>query len=404
MPSLAAEGDFIMKEIILAKYGEIILKGGNRPRFESILINNINNATKNVAKAHVRISQATVYVDVEDQDKIDIMIERMSKIFGLVSITRAAVCPKDIEQIKTTAREYLKPSLADGVRFKVEAKRSDKNFPLNSPQICMEVGGYLDDEFPNIIVDVHNPDATVKVEIRETAAYVYCAENKVKGQGGMPIGTGSKATLLLSGGIDSPVAGHMISKRGVEIDAVNFFSFPYTSERAKEKVMELASILAQYTSKINLYIVPFTEIQLQIRDNCPEEHMTLVMRRFMMRIAEKIARKNKSKALITGESVGQVASQTLAALDVTNAVVDMPVLQPLIGMDKIEIMDRAREIGTFETSILPYEDCCTVFTPKHPTVNPKRENIEKSESVLDVDGLINAALDGVEMTEIFPKG
>ncbi len=393
-----------MKEIILAKYGEIILKGGNRPRFESILINNINNATKNVAKAHVRISQATVYVDVEDQDKIDIMIERMSKIFGLVSITRAAVCPKDIEQIKTTAREYLKPSLADGVRFKVEAKRSDKNFPLNSPQICMEVGGYLDDEFPNIIVDVHNPDATVKVEIRETAAYVYCAENKVKGQGGMPIGTGSKATLLLSGGIDSPVAGHMISKRGVEIDAVNFFSFPYTSERAKEKVMELASILAQYTSKINLYIVPFTEIQLQIRDNCPEEHMTLVMRRFMMRIAEKIARKNKSKALITGESVGQVASQTLAALDVTNAVVDMPVLQPLIGMDKIEIMDRAREIGTFETSILPYEDCCTVFTPKHPTVNPKRENIEKSESVLDVDGLINAALDGVEMTEIFPKG
>ena len=196
----------------------------------------------------------------------------------------------------------------------------------------------------------------------------------------------------------------MISKRGVEIDAVNFFSVPYTSERAKEKVMELASILAQYTSKINLYIVPFTEIQLQIRDNCPEEHMTLVMRRFMMRIAEKIARKNKSKALITGESVGQVASQTLAALDVTNAVVDMPVLQPLIGMDKIEIMDRAREIGTFETSILPYEDCCTVFTPKHPTVNPKRENIEKSESVLDVDGLINAALDGVEMTEIFPKG
>ena len=393
-----------MKEIILAKYGEIILKGGNRPRFESILINNINNATKNVAKAHVKISQATVYVDVEDQDKIDIMIGRMSKIFGIVSITRAAVCPKDIEKIKTIAKEYLKPSLADGVRFKVEAKRSDKNFPLNSPQICMEVGGYLDDEFPNIIVDVHNPDATVKVEIRETAAYVYCAENKVKGQGGMPIGTGSKATLLLSGGIDSPVAGHMISKRGVEIDAVNFFSFPYTSERAKEKVMELASILAQYTSKINLYIVPFTEIQLQIRDNCPEEHMTLVMRRFMMRIAEKIARKNKSKALITGESVGQVASQTLAALDVTNAVVDMPVLQPLIGMDKIEIMDRAREIGTFETSILPYEDCCTVFTPKHPTVNPKRENIEKSESVLDVDGLINAALDGVEMTEIFPKG
>lgn len=392
-----------MKEIILAKYGEIILKGGNRPRFESILINNINNATKNIARAHVRISQATVYVEVEDQTKLDIMIERMSKIFGLVSITRAAVCEKDIEVIRNTAREYLRPVLAPGTKFKVEAKRSDKSFPYTSPQICMEVGGYLDDEYPEIIVDVHNPDATVRVEIRENAAYVYCNESKIKGQGGMPIGTGSKATLLLSGGIDSPVAGHMISKRGVEIDAVNFFSFPYTSERAKEKVIELAEIIARYTSKINLYIVPFTEIQLQIRDNCPEEHMTLVMRRFMMRIAERIARKNKSKALITGESVGQVASQTLAALDVTNAVVDMPVLQPLIGMDKIEIMDRAHEIGTFETSILPYEDCCTVFTPKHPTVNPKRENIEKSESVLDVEKLIEEALEGVELIEVLPK-
>jgi len=392
-----------MKEIILAKYGEIILKGGNRPRFESILINNINNATKNVAKAHVRIAQATVYVDVEDPAKIDVMIERMSKIFGLVSITRAAVCEKDIGSIKQTAKEYLRPELKPGTRFKVEAKRSDKQFPYNSPQICMEVGGFLDDEYPEIIVDVHNPDATVRVEVREDSAYVYCCESKIKGQGGMPIGTGSKATLLLSGGIDSPVAGHMIAKRGVEIDAVNFFSFPYTSERAKEKVIELASIIARYTSKINLYIVPFTEIQLQIRDKCPEEHMTLIMRRFMMRIAERIALKHKSKALITGESVGQVASQTLAALDVTNAVVDMPVLQPLIGMDKIEIMDRAREIGTFETSILPYEDCCTVFTPKHPTVNPRRESIEKTEAALNVGELIEAALQGMEMIEVLPK-
>ena len=392
-----------MKEIILAKYGEIILKGGNRPRFESILINNINNATKNIAKAHVRLSQATVYVDVEDTDKLDVMVDRLSRIFGLVSITRAAVCEKDIEKIKETAKEYLAQTLTAGTRFKVEAKRSDKKFTLNSPQICMEVGGYLDDEYPDIIVDVHNPDATIKVEVREDWAYVYCEENKIKGQGGMPIGTGSKATLLLSGGIDSPVAGHMIAKRGVEIDAVNFFSFPYTSDRAKEKVIELASIIARYTSKINLYIVPFTEIQLQIRDKCPEEHMTLVMRRFMMRISERIARKNKSKALITGESVGQVASQTLAALDVTNAVVDMPVLQPLVGMDKIEIMDRAREIDTFETSILPYEDCCTVFTPKHPTVNPKRESIEKSEKVLDIEALIEEAMQGIEVLEIFPK-
>ena len=392
-----------MKEIVLAKYGEIILKGGNRPRFENILINNINNALKQVAKAHVRVMQATVYVNVEDQEKIDLVIERMSKIFGIVSITRAAVCEKDIDKIKLCAKEYLKDELQDGVKFKVEAKRSDKAFPFKSPEICMEVGGYLDDEFPNISVDVHNPDRTVKVEVREFGAYIYCMENKIKGQGGMPIGTGSKATLLLSGGIDSPVAGHMIAKRGVEIDAVNFFSFPYTSERAKEKVISLARIIAQYTSKINLYIVPFTEIQLQIRECCPEEHMTLIMRRFMMRIAERIAEKNKSLALITGESVGQVASQTLASLDVTNAVVDMPILQPLIGMDKLEIMDRAREIGTFETSILPYEDCCTVFTPKHPTVNPRRANIEKTEMALNVSELIESALQGVEKIEIYPE-
>lgn len=387
----------------MAKYGEIILKGGNRPRFESILLNNIRNSLKNVAETKVRLAQATVYVDVEDSDKTDIVIDRLSKIFGIVSITRAVVCEKDIDDIKSKAKEYLKSSLTDGKRFKVEAKRSDKAFPFTSPQICMEVGGYLDDEYPRIIVDVHNPDVTVKVEVRDFGAYVYADEDKIQGQGGMPIGTGSKATLLLSGGIDSPVAGHMISKRGVEIDAVNFFSFPYTSERAKEKVIELAGIIARYTSKINLYIVPFTEIQLQIRDKCPEEHLTLVMRRFMMRIAERIARKNKSKALITGESVGQVASQTLAALDVTNSAVDMPVLQPLIGMDKQEVIDRANAIGTYETSILPYEDCCTVFTPKHPTTNPKRESIEKSEARLDVETLIEAALAGVEKIEVYPR-
>ncbi len=392
-----------MKEIILAKYGEIILKGGNRPRFESILINNIRNSLKNVAETKVRLAQATVYVEVFDEDKIDIVMERLSKVFGLVTIVRAAVCSKDIENIKLKAREYLKSDLNDGKRFKVEAKRSDKLFPLNSPQICVEVGGYLDDEFPEIIVDVHNPDVTVKVEVRDFDAYVYADENKIQGQGGMPIGTGSKATLLLSGGIDSPVAGHMISKRGVEIDAVNFFSFPYTSERAKEKVIELAGIIAQYTSKINLYIVPFTEIQIQIRDKCPEEHLTLVMRRFMMRIAERIAQKHKSRALITGESVGQVASQTLAALDVTNSVVDIPILQPLIGMDKQEIIDRSHAIGTYETSILPYEDCCTVFTPRHPTTNPKRENIIKSENKLDIEALIEEALAGVELIEVYPN-
>ena len=392
-----------MKEIILAKYGEIILKGGNRAKFESMLMTNIKNSLRNVAETSIRLAQATVYVEVEDGDKIDLVVERLSKIFGLVAITKAAVCEKDIDDICEKAKEYLAKDLTAGTKFKVEAKRSDKSFPLNSPQICMEVGGWLDDEFPEIIVDVHNPDVTVKVEVRDYAAYVYADENKIQGQGGMPIGSGSKATLLLSGGIDSPVAGHMIAKRGVEIDAVNFFSFPYTSERAKEKVIKLASILAQYTSKINLYIVPFTEIQLQIRDKCPEEQMTLIMRRFMMRIAERIARQNNSKALITGESVGQVASQTLAALDVTNAVVDMPILQPLIGMDKLEITDRSVAIGAYETSILPYEDCCTVFTPKHPTTNPKRENIEKSEKHLDIETLIEEALAGVEKIEVYPE-
>lgn len=392
-----------MKEILLAKYGEIILKGGNRHRFESILMNNIADATRNIAKIKARLIQATIYVDVLDEGKTDLVLERMTKIFGIVSVAKAAVCGKTIEEIEETAKEYLKNDLTDGKKFKVETKRADKSFPLTSQDISREVGGYLDDAFPGVTVDVHEPDVTVRVEVRELGAYVYCEENKIKGQGGMPIGTGSRATLLLSGGIDSPVAGHMIAKRGVEINAVNFFSFPYTSERAKEKVIELASIIARYTSKINLYIVPFTDIQLEIREHCPEEHMTLLMRRFMMRISERIARQTKSLALITGESVGQVASQTLSALDVTNAVTDMPVLQPLIGMDKIEVIERAREIGTYDTSILPYEDCCTVFTPKHPTVNPKRVNIEKSESHLDVERLIDEAMAGVELIEVYPS-
>ena len=391
-----------MQEIILAKYGEIILKGGNRPKFEKMLLDNIKNALKNVANFKISIRQATVYVEDFDADKTDIIVERMSKVFGLVSITRAAVSDKTMDAIKETAMEYLGQDLDKPAKFKVEAKRSDKTFPLNSLEICIELGGWLDDKFPNIECDVRNPDITVKVEVRDVAAYIYIDEKKVRGQGGMPIGSGSKATLLLSGGIDSPVAGYMIAKRGVTIDAVNFFSFPYTSDRAKEKVISLAKILAQYTSKINLYIVPFTDIQLQIRDNCPEEHTTLIMRRFMMRITEKIARKNGAKALVTGECVGQVASQTLSALDVTNAVTDMPVLQPLIGMDKIEVIRRAEEIGTYETSILPYEDCCTVFTPKHPTINPKRSTIERTESVLDIERLEEEAIGGIELIEVYP--
>ncbi len=393
-----------MKEIILVKYGEIILKGGNRPVFERVLMKNIQNAVRNIGEIKTRIAQATIYITVSDSGKMELIMERLAKIFGIVSITRAAVLEKDIESLKRGALEYCRPDLRPGTRFKVEAKRADKRFPMTSPEICMEVGGFLHDECPELIVDVHQPEITVKVEVRDFGAYVYCEQKKIPGPGGMPIGTGSKATLLLSGGIDSPVAGHMIAKRGVEIDAVNFFSFPYTSDRAKEKVIELAAILAQYTAKINLHIVPFTEIQLAIRDNAPEEHMTLLMRRFMMRIAERVARKNQSAALITGESVGQVASQTIAALNVTNQVVDMPVLRPLIGMDKDEIVARSREIGTFETSILPYEDCCTVFTPRHPTTQPRLSAIEKSESALDVETLIETAMAGIETITIYPKG
>ena len=392
-----------MKEILLVKYGEIILKGGNRSRFEKILIANMSNALKNIAQTKIKVAQATVYVEVLDEDKIDIVAERLTMVFGILSIVKARVCEKRIAAIEEAAKEYCAKNLVAGTRFKVEAKRSDKAFPLNSIEIAMEVGGYLDDNFDGLLVDVHNPEITVKVEVRDSAAYVYCREDRLKGQGGMPQGTGGRATLLLSGGIDSPVAGYMLAKRGTEIEAVNFFSYPYTSERAKEKVMELASILARYTSCVKLHIVPFTEIQLAIRDNCPEPHLTLLMRRFMMRIAERIAEKNNSQALVTGESAGQVASQTLAALNVTNSVVKMPVLRPLIGMDKTEIIERAEKIGTFETSILPYEDCCTVFTPKNPTTQPKLASVEKSEARLDVDGLTEKAVEGTETVVIYPR-
>ncbi len=390
-----------MKEVILVKYGEIILKGGNRPVFERVLIKNIKAALKGFDAVKITVAQATIYIEASEED-IDAVCEMLGKVFGIVSISRAGVCEKDIESMKAAAVEYCGRSLRAGMSFKVEAKRADKRFPLNSIQIAQEVGGALHDGIAGLEVDVHNPEVLVRAEVRDNAAYVYSTLDKIKGRGGMPTGTGGRATLLLSGGIDSPVAGYMIAKRGVELDAVNFFSYPYTSDRAKEKVIELARLLSEYTSKINLYIVPFTEIQLQIRDNCPEEHLTLIMRRFMMKISEIVAKKHKSAALITGESVGQVASQTLEALNVTNSVCTIPVLRPVIGMDKEEIVDRSREIGTFETSILPYEDCCTVFTPKHPSTHPKLSDIERTEAVLDIDGLIEKAVEGIELVEIYP--
>lgn len=390
-----------MKEIILVKYGEIILKGLNRPAFENVLIRNIKSALANIGDFKISKAQAAIYIEpIEDID-LDIAIARLSKLFGIVNITRACVVEKDIEAISRAALKYCGAQLLKGTTFKVEAKRADKKFPYKSPEICREVGGYLFEHIDGVAVDVNNPKNTVMVEIRERAAYVYCG--RTAGQGGLPTGTGGKASLLLSGGIDSPVAGYMVAKRGVEIDAINFFSYPYTSERAKEKVIDLASILAGYTSKIQLYIVPFTEIQLAILEKCPEGHLTIVMRRYMMKIAERLARLNKSDALITGESLGQVASQTMKALSVTEAAVQIPIFRPLIGMDKNEIVDIARQIGTFETSILPYEDCCTIFTPKHPTTNPRLDKILASEQRLDEEPLILRAIDGIETMTILPK-
>ena len=382
-----------MKQILLVKYGEIILKGLNRPIFEDLLVRNIRAALRGF-EPEITKAQATTYIRLPDESNLDAAMERLRKVFGIVSITRAYVLPKEMEAIQQGTAECLSEVLGAAKTFKVEAKRSDKKFPLKSPEICREVGGYLCAKFPNLAVDVKSPEKTVMVEVRDTNTYVYC--DKVKGPGGMPVGTNSKAVLLLSGGIDSPVAGYMAAKRGVALEAVHFFSHPYTSERAKEKVLQLAKIVAAYTGGMRVHIVPFTEIQLEIRKHCPEEQLTIIMRRFMMKIAERIAEKNGAIALVTGESIGQVASQTVEALGVTNNAVSMPVFRPVIGMDKDEIVERARTIGTFETSILPYEDCCTIFTPKHPNTKPKLEKIQASEQLLDVQRLIEAAVEGVE--------
>ncbi|NLY44226.1 MAG: tRNA 4-thiouridine(8) synthase ThiI [Clostridiaceae bacterium] len=391
-----------MEELILVKYGEIILKGLNRPLFEDRLIRNIKSALRNMGKIKISRSQATIYIEpMEDNINITAVIERLKKVFGIVSISRVAKVPKDMKAIKEKAVEYLQPVLRDCKTFKVETKRADKRFPLKSPEISREVGGHILRNINHLKVDVNNPDVTVNVEIRDTHAYIYT--EKVPGAGGMPVGTNGKATLLLSGGIDSPVAGWMIAKRGVEIEAVHFFSYPYTSERAKDKVIELAKVLSGYCGKIILHIVPFTDIQLEIHEKCPDEQLTLIMRRMMMKIAEKIAIKSGSNALITGESLGQVASQTIQSLAVTNAAVELPVFRPLIGMDKDEIITIARKIETFDISILPYEDCCTIFVPKHPKTKPKLSRLLESESHMNVEEMINKAVEETEVIEIVPE-
>ncbi len=387
-----------MKEIILAKTGELILKGGNRRRFQDMLKGNMSRALKCVGPFKIYDRQATIYVEPENNSDIDEMLKALSKVFGIVNLSRAGIIDKDMDKIMNFAPEYLESELLSVSTFKVESRRADKSFPYKSPEISAMVGGALLERYPNLKVDVVNPELIVHVDVRETDAYVYAG--KIPGAGGMPTGTNGRAMLLLSGGIDSPVAGHMIAKRGVYIEAIHFFSYPYTGEKAKEKVIALADKLGEYTSGLPLHIVPFTEAQLAIRDNCPPEHMTLIMRRLMMRIATEFAHRRDCQALITGESVGQVASQTIWALGVTDKVCDIPVFRPCIGMDKEEIIVRARNIETFETSILPYEDCCTVFTPKHPTTHPNIDNILKSESHIPVDELVKKAVDGIETIRI----
>ena len=388
-----------MKEILLCKYGEIVLKGANRRFFEDTLLKTLRFRGKHFGKFDIRSSQSTIIIEplTEDSD-IDGMFETTSKVFGIVGISRCAVCEKDMVAISQMVRSYI-PQFLDGKKtFKVEAKRSDKRFPLNSPQISAEIGGVILGMMPKIKVDVRQPEITVHVEIREHAAYIHAGQ--FKGAGGMPVGTNGKAMLLLSGGIDSPVAGHMIAKRGVQLEAVHFESFPYTSERAREKVLELARIVAQYAGSLNVHVVSLTHIQEELVKNCEEDYFTLILRRYMMAIADKLAHQTGCGGLITGESLGQVASQTMQAIGVTDPVATLPVFRPCIGMDKEEIIQIARRIGTFETSIQPYEDCCTVFTPKHPRTRPELEKVLEQQNRLDFDALVQEALDGAYVERI----
>lgn len=387
-----------MKEVLLLKCGEIVLKGLNRKTFEDKLVNNIKRRLKHVAPCEVNMRQSVIYVWIEEESDADAIMEAVKKIFGIALICRAAVCDKTLEAMQETAETYLADRIAEAKSFKVETKRGDKRFPMTSIQVSQEVGGNLADKYENLKPDMHTPELTIHLEIRDQYAFVHAGPEP--GAGGMPVGTNGRAAMLLSGGIDSPVAGYMMSKRGLELVAIHFFSYPYTSERAKEKVIELAEIMTAYTGRMPLLVVPFTKIQEAIRDNCHEELFTLIMRRFMMRIAEKLAVREGCGGLITGESLGQVASQTMPAMAVTGAVCSLPVFRPVIGMDKEEIVQIARKIGTFETSILPYEDCCTVFTPKHPNTKPKMPKILEAESHLDVDTLVEEAVSGTEV--IYP--
>ncbi len=388
-----------MNEIFLLKLGEIVLKGANKKAFENKLCTNVSRRMRPFGAFKVSILQSTVYVEPENETcDLDAAWDACHTIFGAVSICRCRPCEKDLDAIFAAIQAYLGDDLAAAKSFKVESKRSDKRFPLNSIQISQEIGGRLAEAYPEVAVDVHDPDYTVYVEVRDFAAYVHGPAEP--GAGGLPTGVGGRAGVLLSGGIDSPVAGYMIAKRGVELEAIHFFSYPYTSERAKEKVLELARRMTRYCGRMTVNVVGFTEIQEAIRDHCPEEYFTIIMRRFMMRIAERIALDHGCGCLVTGENLGQVASQTMEAMAVTHAVARIPVFHPLIGMDKEEIVRIARRIDTLETSILPYEDCCTVFTPKHPKTKPKLGAVEEVESRLEVEALIERALQNTELVKV----
>ncbi len=379
------------QEIFLLKLGEVVLKGQNRQSFEDKLLANVRRRVKNCGSFQCSLRQSTIYVEPQGEDcDMEAAWDACRQVFGIAAVARAVPCEKTVDAIVEAARTYLADAFAVAKSFKVESKRADKMFPMNSIQLSQAVGGDLAELFPHVAVDVHTPDLTVFVEIREKYAYVHTPS--VPGAGGLPIGMGGRAVSLLSGGIDSPVSSWMMARRGVELEMVHFVSPPYTSQQAQDKVLELARLLTGYCGRMIVHIIPFTKIQEEIRRQCPEEYFTLIMRRFMMRLAQAVAKKAGAGALVTGESLGQVASQTMLALGVTEDVTSLPVLRPLIGMDKVEIIRMSREIGVFDTSILPYEDCCTVFTPRHPATRPRLEDVRQAEAALDVESLVQKAL------------
>ena len=390
-----------MNEIILLKLGEMVLKGLNRRSFEDKLQANIHRRLWPYGQFKFYTRQSTTYVEPNnDECDVEGAFETLKKVFGIVGLSLARPCEKDKDAIVAACHQFLDDKLSAARTFKVESKRADKSFPLNSIQLSQYVGGELDELYPDLHVDVHNPELTVHVEVRDFAAYVHA--DPEPGAGGLPVGINGRAVSLLSGGIDSPVASWMIAKRGVALDMVHFFSYPYTSPEAKEKVIQLARDLLPYTGRLTVHVVPFTAIQEELRRSCPEELFTIIMRRFMMRISQEVAKRCGAKALVTGECLGQVASQTMDAMLCTGAVVQLPILRPCVGMDKEEIVQISRRIGTYDTSILPYEDCCTVFTPRHPRLRPILSEVEDAEAGLDIEGLVKAAVDGIERIQLPP--